>query len=115
MGLRVVPGGCASVRQTIGDILSTANVVTAAATQTKSLPQILGEPLPQTGPNEIAPGPNLIRGRRHGARGRETARQRNVREGRGVLFRRGKQRKQRQGENRGSENERDIEWVTEIY
>lgn len=27
-----VPGGCTSVRQTIGDILSTANVVTAAAT-----------------------------------------------------------------------------------
>lgn len=77
----MVPGGCASVRQTIGDILSTANVVTAAATQTKSLPKILGEPPPQTGPNEIAPGPNLIRGRRHGARGRETARQRNGREG----------------------------------
>lgn len=112
----MVPGGCASVRQTMGDILSTANVVTAAATQTKSLPKILGEPPPQTGPNEIAPGPNLIRGRRHGARGRETARQRNGREGRrGVLFRRGKQRKQRQGENGGSEKERDIEWVTEIY
>lgn len=38
-----VPGGCTSVRQTIGDILSTANVVTAAATQTKSLLRILGE------------------------------------------------------------------------
>lgn len=48
MGLRVVPGGCTSVRQTIGDILSTANVVTAAATQTKSLPRILGEPRQRT-------------------------------------------------------------------
>lgn len=70
MGLRVVPGGCTSVRQTIGDILSTANVVTAAATQTKSLPRILGEPRQRTttdgGPNEIAPGPNLIRVRRDG-------------------------------------------------
>lgn len=48
MGLRVVPGGCTSVRQTIGDILSTANVVTAAATQTESLPGTLGEPRQRT-------------------------------------------------------------------
>lgn len=48
MGLRVVPGGCTSVRQTIGDILSTANVVTAAATQTKSFPMMLGEPRQRT-------------------------------------------------------------------
>lgn len=52
----MVPGRRASVRQSIGDILSTANVVTPAVAHTKSLPRILGEPPPQTGPNEIASG-----------------------------------------------------------
>lgn len=45
-----------SARRSVGDILSTANVVTPAAPQTKSLPRILGEPPPQMGPNEIASG-----------------------------------------------------------
>lgn len=56
LGRRAVPGGRASARRSIGDILSTANVVTPAAPQTKSLPRILGEPPPQMGPNEIASG-----------------------------------------------------------
>lgn len=43
MEWRMAPGGCTPVRQTIGDILSTANVVTAGATQTKSLLRILCE------------------------------------------------------------------------
>lgn len=62
-----------SLMKSNADILSTANVVTAVATGTKNLPRILarrGSTLPQTGPNEIAPRPNLIRGQRHGTRGR---------------------------------------------
>lgn len=61
MGLRVVPGGRASVRQTIGDILSTANVVTAAAGADGEPSQdVLGEPPPlQAGPNEIASGAKI--------------------------------------------------------
>lgn len=100
----MVPGGCASVRQTIGDILSTANVVTAAAAQTREpfpgYPARHGSAPSQTEQNEIAQGPNLIRGRRHGTRGTETAQQRNGKE-RGGGGGEGGQRKQTQKEKQG--------------
>lgn len=50
-GLRKVPGGCTSARQSITDILNTASVVTPAAAQTNSFPRVPGElppPLSQT-------------------------------------------------------------------
>jgi len=49
MGLRVVPGESMSLMQSMGDILSTANVVIAAAIQTKSFPRILGKAWQRTG------------------------------------------------------------------
>lgn len=65
MGWIVVPGG--SVQQTISDILSKANTVTAASNADRVFP---GYSL-QTRPNEIGPGPNLIKAPRHGTRGRQ--------------------------------------------
>lgn len=100
----MVPGGCATVRQTIGDILSTANVVTPAAAQTKSLPRILGEPPPQTGPNEIASGAKSNQGTERQRKRQGDGEAQKWKGRRGGGFRGGKQKKERG--KRGSEKER---------